>query len=248
MSSFEFGATLIFRLTDKAIASICSAQNKPQLASALSDGLDALGFQRYILSCNKADVSELMTAPTLTNWTEGELDAYNRGGWGTRASLLELLDQTGLRKAWQPNDWGHSAKARKYAEYLCSIGIRSGVTASILGRPETVSAITAMSFSEVILDPDSPHAVAAIAQAACTQAAMLGVPDVRPSTMLPGLNKLSAKQIEILEWASQGKSNRDIATIVGSSKRTIDYHMSEILRKLGVASRAQAVMIFSGQE
>lgn len=239
---------MTLRPVDTTIASICSAQNKSQLVSALSDGLASLGFQNFILSCNKADVSEFMTAPTLTNWTADELDAYHREGWGTRDPLLELLGQADLRKLWKPSDWARSADTREYAEYLCSIGIRSGVTASVLGTPETISAITALSFSDIIIDPDAPHAVAALAQTASTQAAMLGIPSAWPPAMFQALKKLSARQLEILQWASQGKSNRDIATIIGSSKRTIDYHMSEILRKLDVASRAQAVIIFSGQE
>ena len=61
------------------------------------------------------------------------------------------------------------------------------------------------------------------------------------------LKELSGKQLEILHWARQGKSNRDIATIMGLSKRAIDYHMSEILRKLGVASRAQAIVLSSSE-
>lgn len=238
---------MIFRSVDTAIASICSAENKSQLVSALGDGLAALGFQSFNLSCNKAHVREFMTAPTLTSWTTADLDAYHGGDWCARDPLLELAGQAGLRKLWKPSDWEQSADTRDYAEYVGFSGIRSGVTASVLGAPETVSAITAVSFSDVITDPDVPYAVATLAQTALTRAAVLGVPSVGLPAMSQSLKELSAKQMEILEWASQGKSNRDIATIMGSSKRTIDYHMSEILRKLDVASRAQAIIIFSGQ-
>lgn len=56
---------------------------------------------------------------------------------------------------------------------------------------------------------------------------------------------LSARQLEILNWAAQGKSNGDIAVILGQSKRAVDYHMSEILRKLKVSSRSQAIAFLS---
>ena len=52
---------------------------------------------------------------------------------------------------------------------------------------------------------------------------------------------LTGRQREVLDWAAAGKSNGDIATILGQSRRAIDYHMSEILRKLRVTSRAQAI-------
>lgn len=237
----------IFHTVDCAVASICGAQNKSQLVSALGEGMAALGFQSFNLSCNKADVREFMTSPTLTSWTSEDLDAYHNEHWSARDPLLELSGQPGLRKLWTPDDWARDADTRAYAEYIDFTGIRSGVTASVGGATDTVSAITALSFSDVIVDPDVPHAVAILAQTALTRAAVLGVPSIGLPAMAQSLKELSGKQIEILKWASQGKSNRDIATIMGSSKRTIDYHMSEILRKLDVASRAQAIIIFSGQ-
>jgi len=57
---------------------------------------------------------------------------------------------------------------------------------------------------------------------------------------------LSVRQLEILNWATLGKSNSDIAVITGMSKRAVAYHMSEILRKLKVASRTQAVALIAG--
>jgi len=57
--------------------------------------------------------------------------------------------------------------------------------------------------------------------------------------------ELSDAQKEILKWAAAGKSNGDIATILGMSRRGCEYHLSEIYRKLGVSSRAQAVAALS---
>ncbi|WP_052715660.1 helix-turn-helix transcriptional regulator [Devosia chinhatensis] len=58
----------------------------------------------------------------------------------------------------------------------------------------------------------------------------------------PGTNDLSETQQTILQWMERGKSNGDIATIMGISKRACDYHVGEILRKLDVCSRTQAVL------
>jgi DNA-binding CsgD family transcriptional regulator len=52
---------------------------------------------------------------------------------------------------------------------------------------------------------------------------------------------LSEQQLRFLRWAAEGKSSTDIATITGQPRRTIEYHFSEILRKLQVATRAQAI-------
>lgn len=52
---------------------------------------------------------------------------------------------------------------------------------------------------------------------------------------------LSGTQLNFLRWAAEGKSSSDIAAISGATRRAVDYHFAEILRKLGVASRVQAV-------
>jgi len=55
--------------------------------------------------------------------------------------------------------------------------------------------------------------------------------------------RLANKEIEILNWIKEGKSSWDIAMIQGVSKRTVEFHVSNIKRKLGVYSRPQAVAV-----
>jgi DNA-binding NarL/FixJ family response regulator len=56
-----------------------------------------------------------------------------------------------------------------------------------------------------------------------------------------GSQKLTAREIEILEHVSRGMSNRDIAGIFGLCEETIKTHVARILDKLNVKSRTQAV-------
>jgi len=54
--------------------------------------------------------------------------------------------------------------------------------------------------------------------------------------------QLSARQRECLAWVRQGKSSGVIAEILGVSVRTVDEHLAEACRKLGVRSRVQAAV------
>ena len=47
-------------------------------------------------------------------------------------------------------------------------------------------------------------------------------------------NPLTKRQLECLEWVSEGKSSTNIGEILGISRRTVDYHMSEICERLNV--------------
>ena len=52
---------------------------------------------------------------------------------------------------------------------------------------------------------------------------------------------LSAREIEILGWLREGKSNADIAAILGLSPLTVKNHLQRIYRSLAVSNRTQAV-------
>ena len=47
----------------------------------------------------------------------------------------------------------------------------------------------------------------------------------------------------MLAWLSKGKTNRDIAQILGLSPRTVDKHLEQIYAKLGVENRTAAAAI-----
>ncbi len=54
---------------------------------------------------------------------------------------------------------------------------------------------------------------------------------------------LSSREKEVLQWLEQGKSSWDISVILGISERTVNYHVYNITRKLGVARRSQVLAI-----
>jgi DNA-binding NarL/FixJ family response regulator len=54
---------------------------------------------------------------------------------------------------------------------------------------------------------------------------------------------LTTREAEVLSWLSKGKTNRDIAQILGLSPRTVDKHLEQIYAKLGVENRTAAAAI-----
>ena len=54
-------------------------------------------------------------------------------------------------------------------------------------------------------------------------------------------SKLSPREKEVLKWMSGGKSNWEIAQVIGTSESTVKNHVHHILGKLHVATRTQAV-------
>ncbi len=56
---------------------------------------------------------------------------------------------------------------------------------------------------------------------------------------------LTPAQTRVMELLSQGKTNREIADLLGLSEGTVKVHMSAIFRALKVSNRAQALVVIS---
>jgi DNA-binding CsgD family transcriptional regulator len=63
----------------------------------------------------------------------------------------------------------------------------------------------------------------------------------------PDLQRLEAlgvttREIEVLQWLAAGKTDREIAALLGCSHRTVQKHLQRLYVKLGVETRTAAVM------
>ena len=58
-------------------------------------------------------------------------------------------------------------------------------------------------------------------------------------------NPLTQREMDVLEWVACGKTNRDVAEILGMSPRTVNKHLEHIYEKLGVETRTAAVAQFA---
>ena len=54
--------------------------------------------------------------------------------------------------------------------------------------------------------------------------------------------RLSRRELEVLEVASHGETNAEIATRLGVSVHAVKFHLGSIYKKLGVANRTEAVV------
>lgn len=55
------------------------------------------------------------------------------------------------------------------------------------------------------------------------------------------VSKLSARELEIVYWVRQGKTNSEMANILFISQNTVKTHLKNIFEKLEVTKRAEAI-------
>jgi len=67
------------------------------------------------------------------------------------------------------------------------------------------------------------------------------MPIVKRKRKLIAKPTLSPMELDILKWAGEGKTNEEIGLIIKKTKWTVKFHLKNIMRKLDVVSRTQAV-------
>jgi DNA-binding NarL/FixJ family response regulator len=67
-------------------------------------------------------------------------------------------------------------------------------------------------------------------------------PDYSSHEPLQRAFALTAREAEVLLWVAQGKSNGDIALILGMSEKTAKQHLGSVFQKIGVESRNAAAL------
>jgi FixJ family two-component response regulator len=92
---------------------------------------------------------------------------------------------------------------------------------------------------------DSSHILTAIANASTRLAAQAARQPRVPRGKLPG-EVLTAREREVLDLLMQGLHNRQIASQLGISPRTVEVHKARVMEKLGVASMVELVRLHDG--
>jgi DNA-binding response OmpR family regulator/DNA-binding CsgD family transcriptional regulator len=69
----------------------------------------------------------------------------------------------------------------------------------------------------------------------------------KPRTVSMHGYQLTPREQDVLAWLAKGKTNRDIADILGMSPRTVNKHLEHIFVKLGVETRTAAVALVARQ-
>ncbi len=59
----------------------------------------------------------------------------------------------------------------------------------------------------------------------------------------PGNEKLTDRETDVLRLLAQDQTNKEIANALGITERTVKFHVSSIMGKLGAANRVEAVTI-----
>lgn len=214
----------------------------PELVAAFVQVLDALGF-RYFACCSHVDPARPpRRAVVLHNYP---------AAWVRDFSEMELYDIDPVfmhaSRVTLPFFWdspaflaGLTAPQLQILAEAAQFGIANGYTVPI-HSPFSLGAFSAS--CSVVPDSktidSSAYAAVQLMSGYLYEAAYR---DLNPKDAEPVHPELSRRERQCLELAAQGKSDWVVGKILGISERTVHNHIESAKRRLGVATRVQAIV------
>jgi DNA-binding NarL/FixJ family response regulator len=101
-----------------------------------------------------------------------------------------------------------------------------------IDTPALLRAIHAVAEGQSILDPT------------VTERALSWLRGLGNGPPAPGTEQLSAQEERVLALVAQGKTNKEIATALGLSDKTVKNYLANVFQKLRITRRAQAAAFF----
>jgi DNA-binding CsgD family transcriptional regulator len=99
----------------------------------------------------------------------------------------------------------------------------------------------------LILEKDNNRLVLRLLTQSGTHLILIEEEKRQPEKEVPPAFRLTSREAEVLRWIARGKTNQEIAIILGLQAATVKKHVEHILMKLGVETRtAAAAMVLGG--
>ena len=238
----------IHQKTVAILYEIHAAETSQSLFSALERGCSALGFDAFVLSSHRPTKTELALDPIFTTNPKEFRDDYEQLNWVEDdvhvARALGSSRAFGWDSSW---DRYSNVRSQSFLEFLHTNSLACGIMVPLPHKLGHASCMALNASQPLTLSTALIEAAQLTAEAGQAKAEMLGLCAGISADESIGMRMLSGRQLEILKWIADGKSNADIATIMNLRHRAVHYHVGHILRKLGVATRLQAAQIFSGR-
>jgi DNA-binding CsgD family transcriptional regulator len=98
----------------------------------------------------------------------------------------------------------------------------------------------------LVLEKDNKRLVLRLLSQSGTHLILIGEEIKEPENEVPSAFGLTAREAEVLRWIARGKTNQEIAIILGLQAATVKKHVEHILMKLSVETRTAAAALVLG--
>jgi DNA-binding CsgD family transcriptional regulator len=219
------------------IASMGRAENKEGLTTTAGQIFQDLGLPHFALAkffrADRTPDVSILVGTFHIGWAE----RYIQSGYGGRSQIVGEILQNNSAYSWgEVVARGVDDQQRRIKDEAGDFGLDDGLFTPVKWLDGSYAAVALAGPSPKLDDSFVRTSAKVLSSYFAAESCRL----LRgPGRIVP---ILSARQRECLAWVRQGKSSGVIGDILGVSVRTVDEHLAEACRKLGVRSRVQAAV------
>jgi DNA-binding CsgD family transcriptional regulator len=220
---------------DEFIAASSAARSESDLASLYLKAIEAEGYQNAVFA--KARNQRLVAIPW-NHFPLGYSQNYISGEWDRIDPIVQHI-----HAARRPFFWADvctqdrlSERQKIFLEDCRDLGVHSGLTIPLHGPGSDVDLISlSLRDERRVASCRLPLLHALTVQ----YRFRLGELQNEPLSIACAL---TSKETECLKWCKEGKTNWEIGEILSISEKTVEFHLSNTIRKLSVSNRITAVV------
>jgi LuxR family transcriptional regulator, quorum-sensing system regulator BjaR1 len=225
-----------FSFALKCINAIDRVDDADALMAALSEAADYFGFGSFAIATVPSLSGDFRRHNYGLRWPKGWFEHYVKRNHPRHDPILRYTRQTAEPFAWSEVMPGRDLTdvERAVMNEATDFKLTGGFVVPIHTPSGDLGLVTygGSGFDMSLADRRALQLISIFAANKIHQI-------VGPTPPIP---KLAPREIEILKWFLDGKTNRDIGDILKISDRTVETHFANACQKLGVVTRTQAVV------
>ena len=230
---------MIVQNIDKIRQRLSGATAMDELHALCRDYSEALGFQHFVYALRVpthfADARLILIDGYPPSWVKHYFEQHHFEA----DPVMAYCTQHVVPMCWSDLRLEPGSQAERMMQEASSFGLRDGVTMP-LHSPQGELGILSFAVDA------APEEARATCQSALVQVQMLAGYLHEAVRRVSGLLDnggpvLTSREIECLRWAADGKTSGEIAQLLGLSESTANFHLNNVMRKLDVVNRQQAV-------
>lgn len=223
----------------RAMPEVLGAQTMDQVTEHIRGSISAIGFDFYFIGIENVVAVNGTQCSVQTNYPRAYIERYRRLRWFRRDPVLRHCRRSQVPVIWHR---GHfSSDTCDLYEALAAHGIVTGVATGLRslrhGRVMIISVAHGKPFCKRVESWLMETAPTIQLLASYTYEAILALEE---AAMVADI-ALTPREGECMHWAAIGKTSWEISRILGCSEATVNFHFRNVIRKLDVVNRGQAV-------
>lgn len=219
------------------VGHIAVQKTVPGVWTALQSAAHQVGMS-FGLACFLPGSRSLDATTFASTLPSGVLENYAANGYEAIDPLVERCMEPSRSSLWKLDDWEATAPPlrRRWMDDNRAVGLCAGIL--ITDHSDGIAKVINLCGSNADLPPQQHLVLHMAGLEALLRMREIGL-RLADAPLLP----LSVREVECLQWVAAGKTDWDISVILAISEKSVNAYVERAKHKLGVTSRAQALVM-----